>query len=212
MIMKCTTLAGISFWNYFTGFDIKYTKRHGAKNIVSLRGKAITRKNSTFTISSAKSMHQGGDFILEGKVKRQKMLSSKGTDDEKMWRKVYRSLEYVIEVTKNVNERLTVHDIDGERYVNLTADINSLGAIIRHSTYLTSNLDKHDVYSIYGDKLSDDLINFPEKLKEKMMEYWEQIEQGVKPEKLKMKQLLVVADTYMEDLSYSEVESEEEDT
>ena len=60
------------------------------------------------------------------------MLSSKGTDDEKMWRKVSRSL--VIEVTKNVNEKLTLNDIDGERYVNLTADINLWRAILRYST------------------------------------------------------------------------------
>ena len=57
-------------------------------------------------------------------------------------------------------------------------------------------MDKQGVYSIYGDKLNDDLINFTEKLNEKMMDYCQQIEQGIKPEKVKMKPLLVLADTY----------------
>ena len=39
-------------------------------------------KNLTYTISEKEGKHQGSDFILEGKVRCQKMLALKGSDTE----------------------------------------------------------------------------------------------------------------------------------
>ena len=52
------------------------------------------------------------------------MLASKGKDDTGMWRKVSRSLDTIIEVTKSVNENLKLQSSDSERnVVNLSKEI-----------------------------------------------------------------------------------------
>ena len=64
-----------------------------------------------FTISEKEGKHQGDDFILEGKVQRQKILASKRSDTETMWQNVSCSLDDIINITKSVSDKLHIHDI-----------------------------------------------------------------------------------------------------
>ena len=46
---------------------------------------------------------QGGDFVLEGKVKRQKLLAPKGSIKAETWRTLSRALDTFDEVYSNVS-------------------------------------------------------------------------------------------------------------
>ena len=70
-----------------------------------------------------KKKHQGADFILENKVKCQKMLSSKGIDIEKMWQQVSRSLDDIIKINTSANQKLRIHKVGGDRHGDLSSDI-----------------------------------------------------------------------------------------
>ena len=62
----------------------------------------------TFTQNKT-NKHQGGDFILEGNVKRQKTLASKkGLDTEKMWRTVLCRLAAIMSDTSSTNLKINV--------------------------------------------------------------------------------------------------------
>ena len=80
-------------------------------------------KNLTYTISEKEGKHQGGDFILEGKVRRQKMFAPKGSDTEIMLRNVSRSLDDIINITKSVNDKLHIHELDGERVTSISFEV-----------------------------------------------------------------------------------------
>ena len=106
-----------------------------------LRQKVIMRsivkkqrtENLTYTISKNPNKHQGGNFILEGTVRRQKMLASKGVDLEKMWREVARSLNDIDKVSKILNETLRLHEVGGSRNVNIKFEILCWQALLQHT-------------------------------------------------------------------------------
>ena len=88
----------------------------------------------TYSQSSKEKKHQGADFILENKVKRQKMLASKRIDSEKMWRQVSRSLVDIIKINASANRKLRIHEVDGDRHVDLPSEILRWRALLRIRT------------------------------------------------------------------------------
>ena len=108
-----------------------------------------------------------------GKVKRQKMLASKGVDSQKMWRDVSRSLDSITDITSTINEKLNIHDIDGERNTNVDREISKWRALLRHSNYLLENSSLNEAFNIYGELLSSDMINISQNTKEKMLQYFD---------------------------------------
>ena len=66
--------------------------------------------NLTYAESSLPNKHQGGAFILENKVKCQKMSASKGIDTEKNVDPVSRSLDNIIKISEGVKSKLNIHD------------------------------------------------------------------------------------------------------
>lgn len=76
-------------------------------------------ENFTYTISKNPNKHQGGDFILEGKVCQQKILAFKGVDLEEIWREVVRSVDDIEEVSTMLNEKMSLHEVGGSRNVNI---------------------------------------------------------------------------------------------
>ena len=94
--------------------------------------RAQRKQNLTFTVTDREGKHQGGDFCLEQKVKRQKMLASKGVDTENMWQIVSRGLDAITAVTSSANEALSYHDIDGERNINMSYEILRFRALETH--------------------------------------------------------------------------------
>ena len=51
------------------------------------------------------------------------MLTSKGSDTEIMWRNVSRSLDDIINVTKSVNDKLHIHELDGEKVTSISFEV-----------------------------------------------------------------------------------------
>jgi len=140
--------------------------------------KDVRNRNLTFSITSTQAKNQGGDFILEGKIKR----ASKGVDDEKMWKTVSRSLDDIIKISKRIYVKLHIHDTDGECAVSLSEEITSWRALLRESKYLKSFTDTDVIHNIYGESMSSSLTELPSRLKINMQKYWEEVESGMTPE------------------------------
>ena len=104
-------------------------------------------------------------FILEGTIKRTKMLASKGNDDRSMWQKVTRGLGKIISITKIINVTLKIHVEDGERSISIDKDISNWRALLQKSKYLNSHRNTEFIFNIHGKRLSNDLINFSSNLK-----------------------------------------------
>ena len=129
-------------------------------------------KNLTYSISEKEGKHLGGDFILEGKVRRQKMLASKGSDTEVMWRNVSRSLDGMINITKSVNNKLHIHELDGERVTSISFEVLRWRALLRHTNYLVKFAGRNLAYNMYGEPLHRGVINISENAGEKRIQYF----------------------------------------
>ena len=84
------------------------------------------------------------------------MLASKSNDGSSMWQKV----KQIINITKNINATLKIHDEDGERSLNIDKEILNWRALLRKSKYLKSPGNTEYVFNIHRKRLSTDLINF----------------------------------------------------
>ena len=51
------------------------------------------------------------------------MLASKGVDEEKMWKDVARSLDDIVAISKDLNETLKLHDVQGDRNTDISFEI-----------------------------------------------------------------------------------------
>ena len=59
--------------------------------------------------------HQGGDFCLENKIKRHKLIAPKGKISNDTWRTISRGLDTVEKVQKHATELLEMKDDDSYR-------------------------------------------------------------------------------------------------
>ena len=141
------------FWELFYGFnhpiyqEIEYCD-HRQKVAMPYIVKKQRTKNLTYTISKNPNKHQGGDFILEGKVHWQKVLASKGVDLEKMRREVARNLDDIDEVSKILNKKLSHHEIGSSRNVSIKFEIILWRALLQHTGYLLEQKGKNLTFSI----------------------------------------------------------------
>ena len=146
---------------------------------------------------------QGGDFVLEGKVKRQKLLAPKGSIKAETWRTLSRALDTFDEVYSNVSSKLKLRDPDMQQSVNLQNEIITWRAVLRSSKYLSSPNYSSVPKNIYGEFLSDDLNDFVDNVVNKRKKVWDTIEKGKTPiTDVKYDFLNVVRGKMMEDLLY----------
>lgn len=80
-----------------------FSKRRDLKNRVSYLAeikeiKAYRDKHMSYSTSTLNNKSQGGDFILEGKVKRQKLIAPKGPIQGKTWQMLSRALDSFDEI------------------------------------------------------------------------------------------------------------------
>ena len=159
-------------------------------------------ENLTYSQSSIPKKHPGGDFILENKVKREKMLVSKTDDSEKQWKQVSRSLDDIIKISANVNKKLNIHDVDGERNADMSAEILRWRALLRHTNYLLKHNGKSNAYNMCGEPISSDMINLSENVKERMNEYFEIMEKDGIVNRGLLAKLNVMPNEDLDDLLY----------
>ena len=84
--------------------------------------KELRDKNMSFSTTTLMGKSQGGDFVLEGKVKRQKPLAP-GSIKAETWRTLSRALDTFDEVYSNVSSNLKLRDPHIQQSVNLQNEI-----------------------------------------------------------------------------------------
>ena len=122
------------------------------------------------------------------------MLASKGVDKEKMWKDVARSLDDIVAISKDLNEKLKLHDVQGDRNTDISFEILRWRGPLCHTGYLIEHQNKNLSYNMYGEPLSPDIINISENAKIKMKEYYEIMETEGRVNRGKLSSLNVMPD------------------
>ena len=131
--------------------------------------KEMLDNNVTFSTTESMSKCQGGDFVLEEKIKKQKGIAPKGIVNSKTWQKISRSIDKVEHVIDNAKKNLGISNVNSERNILLENEIMEWRAFFRLSSFI-SNSKCGFIQNIYGEKLSDDLINLTRNLTNKRKE------------------------------------------
>ena len=66
--------------------------------------KEMLDNNVTFSTTESMSKCQGGDFVLEERIKKQKGIAPKGIVNSKTWQKISHSIDKVEHVIDNANK------------------------------------------------------------------------------------------------------------
>ncbi|XP_057303732.1 uncharacterized protein LOC130641092 [Hydractinia symbiolongicarpus] len=177
-----------SFDDWFFGFNHPYYREIEYRD---LQNKAIyppqvkeqRDKNLSFSVTKTKGRNQGGDFLMEQKIKRQKMMAPKGSVDKSTWQRISRCVDAFDRIYENTSNLLDLKDDAGSRNIILGNEIIEWRAFLRHSKFLDNN-DSSTVFNIYGEPISSNFLNLTEKLKQKRLEYWRQHREGVHLQKI----------------------------
>ena len=162
--------------------------------------------NMSFTPSQLGANHQGGDFCLENKIKRLKMLSPKGTISNSMWKSLCRGLDQIGQVYENAAKILVIDDSEKHREIDLYDEIVSWRAVLRSSEMLQCRVEEGVVKNIYGEVLSNELDDLTLLLENKINLYWQQAKDGVPLENIKTEVISILADN--EEYNISDENSE----
>ena len=165
MISKSVMLADINFLTYFSDLNTQFTEKW---NTEELRNKVLytqsikemldNNNNVKFSKTESMSKSQGRDFVLEDKIKKQKGVAPKGIVNSKTWQKIsglIDKLEYVID---NAKKNIGISNVNSERNILLENEIMEWRAVLRLSSFL-ANSKCGFIQDVYGETLSDDLIN-----------------------------------------------------
>ena len=167
------------------------------------------RDNASFTTNSQLD-HQGGDFCLEGKIKRQKMMAPKGDISKETWQRIGRSVDKMEKIQLHLNETLgNVYD-DKERKIDIYDEICKWRAVLRHSKIIDSFDEEGLIKNIYNEPLSHDLDDFIETLTNQMSIYWNKAAEGIPLKSIRMELLHVTENTNIADLEWDGDSSDDE--
>ena len=162
----------------------------------------------TYSQSSKERKYQGADFILENKVKHQKMLASKGISSEKMWWQVSQSLVDIIKINTSANQKLRIHEVDGDQHVDLSSEILRWRALLRYTNYLLKHKESTNGYSLCGDVLSSDMIDICQNVHDHMGTYYQLMKKEGFVTRGFIPSLNVIPKKELNDLLYDESENE----
>ena len=165
------------------------------------------RDNTSFTTCERDLDHQGADFCLEGKIKKQKMMAPKGPVSCETWRRISRSVDKVEALQKHVNEMLGRIYKDEYRKVDIYDEICKWRAVLRLSQMINKTEEKGVILNIYDEPLSSDLEDLTSVLNEKMELYWERVASGTAPQNIRQEILKVSERCTLDELEWSEDES-----
>ena len=184
-----------SFLDFFYGFNhpIYQEIEYRDLRVKAIYPEEIRRQldeNVTFSSSDLPNKGQGGDFLLEQKIKRQKMLSPKGPVNKATWQKISRCLDKFDCIYKNVSSNFNLGEEAGERIALLSEEILEWRSVLRYSKYFEHE-EKQTVFNIHGEVLENDFLNFSLNLKEKRVNYWKLHLNGRPIENIRMKPILI---------------------
>ena len=94
-------------------------------NVISLpqEVRKLLKKNMTFTSSCLEYNPKGGDFILEGKIKKHKMVAPKGNISADTWRTISRGINEIDEICEKAEENFHVLKDDTYRDIDFYDEI-----------------------------------------------------------------------------------------
>ena len=120
---------------------------------------------------------QGADFILDEKVKCQKLITPKGLIKEAIWQTLLRSLDNFCLIYNSAADKLGLLNDEKERLIDLSKEIITLGAVLHSSKYLSNANYNNLPENILKEILSEDMANFSARVKEKRECIWKLIEE-----------------------------------
>lgn len=129
-------------------------------------------RNLSYSKSTEKARNQGGDFLLEQKIQRQKMIPPRGIVTSTTWQRISRSIDKIDGILGNSSNILGTEEETRTRTIILNRETVEWRAILRYSKFLNNNSEEC-VLNIYGEKMGNDLLDFNLKLNDKRLEYWQ---------------------------------------
>ena len=178
--------------------------------------KISRERNHTFTENTrADKSHQGGDFMLEQRVKRLKMLSPKGSMSTEMWERVSRNVDSVGEIVKTGTRLLKMEENDqyAIRFTSIEKELIKWMAHLRSFEYLYT--ESEFVVDIYGNPLNTELNGFIRNMEQYRQQYF-QMALETELENIRYPNMTVTSNDIMEEILpyqvwYSSDEEEEEE-
>ena len=118
--------------------------------------------NMTSREGSIKGKSQGGNFILEVKVQRQKLIAPKGAIKGETWKTLARYLDNFESMYLSVSSKLNLRDSEAPKSIDLIDEIIKWRTILRSSEYLITENYNPLPKNIFDEILSDNMANFPD--------------------------------------------------
>ena len=137
----------------------------------------LLARNMSFT-TSLDLNHEGGNFCLEAKIKKHKMVAPKGVISNDMWKRISRGIDKIDKIYKNTAEKLNLLEEDRYRQVDIYNEIVTWRAVLRCSGMLSDSCDIGVAQNIFGEPLSADINDLTHGLMEKMFSYWNHVGKG----------------------------------
>ena len=144
------------------------------------------KSNSCFSTSTDLN-HQGGDFCLENKIKRHKMVAPKGIINNNIWRTISRGLDKIEKIQHHGEQMVGAGNSNRYTDTELYHEIVTWRAVLRSSGMLQKDEEEGIIKNIYGELLSPDSDDFTCKLESKMQEYWDIVALGTPLQHIKYK-------------------------
>ena len=66
-------------------------------------------------------------------------------------------------ITKSVNDKLHIHELDGERVASISFEVLWWTVLLQHTNYLVNSAGRNLAYNMYDEPLHPDVISISEK-------------------------------------------------
>ena len=90
--------------------------------------KALPDDNMSFSSSQLDPNHLGGDFVLEGKTKRLKMIAPKGVVSNEMWKCISRGFNKIEGICIQADFVLNIQENDIYKEINIYDEITTMAS------------------------------------------------------------------------------------
>ena len=158
--------------------------------------------HSSFSTTSVPFKSQGGDFVLEGRVKRQKLIAPKGPIQGKTWQMLSRALDSFDTIYDSVSSTLNLKDPEFQRNINLSDEIYTWRAVLRKSCFLSKENFGNFPENAFGEQLSIDCVDITEKARACRKDCWSKVANGESIVTTKTRYLNILDDRDIDDLLY----------
>ena len=83
-----------------------------------------------------------------------------------------RSLDDMVHITKSVNDKLHIHELDCKRATSISFEVLRWRAFLRYTNYPVKFVGRNLAYNMYSESLHPDVINISENAREKRIQHF----------------------------------------